>query len=163
MRVTVFGIVTEMTAQGLLAANGKPLTYNTICNMLHNRRYIGEYSFRETILPDCVPAIVPRDLFDRVQERLERNKKAPARYKAEEEYLLSTIRILVYAAEQIYGAGRGSTKYQYVEDELDKRGLSVDAAAIEATVREMNLLKSWETGLTTDMNDHREDHDAEAE
>ena len=46
---------------------------------------------------------------------------------------------------------------------MDKRGLSVDVAAIEATVREMNLLKSWETGLTTDMNDHREDHDAEAE
>ncbi len=64
-------IVTEMTAQGLLAANGKPLTYNTIRNMLHNRRYIGAYSFRETVLPDCVPAIVPRDLFDRVQERLE--------------------------------------------------------------------------------------------
>ena len=50
-----------------------------------------------------------------------------------------------------------------VYDELYKRGLSVDAAAIEATVRDMNLLKSWETGLTTDMNDHREDHDAEAE
>ncbi|MBR7188374.1 MAG: holin [Clostridia bacterium] len=83
--------------------------------------------------------------------------------RQQQEYLLSTIRILVYAAEQIYGAGRGSTKYQYVKDELDKRGLSVDAAAIEATVREMNLLKSWETGLTTDMNDHREDHDAEAE
>ena len=35
--------------------------------------------------------------------------------------------------------------------------------AIEAAVREMNLLKSWETSLTTDLNDHREDHDAEAE
>jgi hypothetical protein len=46
---------------------------------------------------------------------------------------------------------------------LDKRGLSVDAAAIEAAVREMNLLKSWETSLTTDLNDHREDHDAETE
>lgn len=87
---TMKEIVTEMTAQGLLAANGKPLTYNTIRDMLHNRRYIGEYSFRDTVMPDCIPAIVPKDLFDRVQERLERNKKAPARYKAEEEYLLST-------------------------------------------------------------------------
>ena len=72
---------------------------------------------------------------------------------------MSTIRILVYAAEQIYGAGKGSFKYQYVQNELEERGLRVDAAAIEATVREMNLLKSWETTLTN----NKEDHDAEAE
>ena len=73
--------------------------------------------------------------------------------------MLSTIRILVYAAEQIYGAGKGNSKYQYVQNELEERGLRVDAAAIEATVREMNLLKNWETTLTN----NKEDHDAEAE
>lgn len=61
---------------------------------------------------------------------------------------MSTIRILVYAAEQIYGAGKGSSKYQYVQNELEERGLKVDAAAIEAAVREMNLIGSWETSLT---------------
>ena len=60
---------------------------------------------------------------------------------------MSTIRILVYAAEQIYGAGKGSSKYQYVQNELEERGLRVDAAAIEAAVREMNLIGSWETSL----------------
>lgn len=30
---------------------------------------------RDTVMPDCIPAIVPKDLFDRVQERLERNIK----------------------------------------------------------------------------------------
>ena len=60
---------------------------------------------------------------------------------------MSTIRILVYAAEQIYGAGKGSSKYQYVQNELEERGLRVDAAAIEAAVREMNLISSWETSL----------------
>ena len=62
--------------------------------------------------------------------------------------MLSTIRILVYAAEQIYGAGKGNSKYQYVQNELEERGLRVDAAAIEAAVREMNLVSSWETSLT---------------
>lgn len=82
---------------------------------------------------------------------------------------MSTIRILVYAAEQIYGAGKGSTKLQYVEEELDKRGLTVDAAAIEATVREMNLLESWESALVpedyeVDDDDlSEENNDAEAE
>ena len=54
----------------------------------------------------------------------------------------------MFAAEQIYGAGKGSTKYEYVEDELKARSLEIDAAAIEAAVREMNLMESWETSLT---------------
>ena len=34
--------------------------------------------------------IVPKDLFDRVQKRLDKNKRAPASGKADEEYLLTT-------------------------------------------------------------------------
>ena len=75
---------------------------------------------------------------------------------------MSTIRILVYAAEQIYGAGKGSSKYQYVQNELEERGLRVDAAAIEAAVREMNLIGSWETSLTINT-DGEEKKDGEAE
>jgi hypothetical protein len=37
-----------------------------------------------------IPAIVSQDLFDRVQERMAKNKKAPARRKAEDDYLLTT-------------------------------------------------------------------------
>ena len=68
-----------------------------------------------------------------------------ARTTAEQQSLLAaTVRTLVYAAEQLYGAGKGDAKLAYVQDELESRGLKVDAAAIEAMVREMNLLESWE-------------------
>ncbi len=40
--------------------------------------------------PNGIPAIVPEDLFNRVQERMAANKKAPAKHKAEDEYLLTT-------------------------------------------------------------------------
>lgn len=113
---TMKEIVTKMTEKGLLAANGKPLTYNSIRHILRNRRYIGEYSFRDTVLPDGVPAIVPKDLFDRVQERLEKNKQAPARFKATEEYLLSTKLICGYCGAMLCGeSGRGhnGTLYHY--------------------------------------------------
>lgn len=63
----------------------------------------------------------------------------------------------MYAAEQIYGAGKGSTKYEYVEDELKARGLEVDAAAIEAAVREMNLLDSWEASFEYEPDDGIDD------
>lgn len=58
--------------------------------MLRNRRYIEEYIYRDTAVPGGIPAIIPQELFDRVQERLEKNKKAPAREKAEVNYLLTT-------------------------------------------------------------------------
>lgn len=63
----------------------------------------------------------------------------------QQEYLLATTRVLVYAAEQLFGAGKGADKFAYVTAELKKRGLKVDAAAIEAAVREMDLMEQWET------------------
>lgn len=43
--------------------------------------------------------------------------------------------ILVFAAEQIYGAGKGAEKLDYVIKELEKRGFTADRAAVEAAVK----------------------------
>ena len=67
--------------------------------------------------------------------------------KEQQDYLLATARVLVYAAEQVYGAGKGDVKMQYVQDELESRGLTIDLPVIEAVVREMNLIESWETTI----------------
>lgn len=61
-----------------------------------------------------------------------------ARTTNEQQALMqATIRTLVFAAEQIYGAGGGAEKMQYVQDQLKARGFDVDLAAIEAAVREL--------------------------
>ncbi len=44
----------------------------------------------DLLIPDAVPAIVSEELFNRVRERMEKNKRAPARHKAEDDYLLTT-------------------------------------------------------------------------
>jgi hypothetical protein len=54
----------------------------------------------------------------------------------QQEALLGIYRTLCYAAEQIYGAGRGEDKLAYVEAKLMDRGYTVDRDMIEATVRE---------------------------
>ena len=64
-----------LNAKGIRNTRRQEMTYNSIQHMLNNRRYIGEYSYREVIIPDGIPAIVPKDLFDRVQEKLAKNKK----------------------------------------------------------------------------------------
>lgn len=79
-----------LNLQGITSARGLPLNYNIIQHLLSNRRYIGEYSYRNFTIPDAIPPIVPKDLFERVQEKIAKNKKAPARAKAEDEYLLTT-------------------------------------------------------------------------
>ena len=79
------------------------MTYNSVGHMLHNRRYIGEFKYRDIIVPDGIPAIVPQDLFDRVQTKLEQNKKAPARHKAEDDYLLTTKLFCGYCGAYLCG------------------------------------------------------------
>ena len=68
----------------------RPLSYNTVRRILSNRKYIGEYKFRDIVIPNGVPAIVDQEIFDKVQRRLEMNRKAPAKHKAEDDYLLTT-------------------------------------------------------------------------
>ena len=57
---------------------------------MKNRKYIGEYRYQDVVIPGGVPAIVPQELFDRVQARIARNKRAPAMSKADEAFLLTT-------------------------------------------------------------------------
>lgn len=53
---------------------------------------------------------------------------------AQQECFHALVRVLVYAAEQIYGAGNGQQKFDYVCDRLRDKGYEVDRAAIEAEV-----------------------------
>ena len=68
-------------------------------------------------MPDAIPAIVPKDLFDRVQKRLEKNKRAPARGKADEEYLLTTKLFCGKCGALMFGesgtSATGRTYYYY--------------------------------------------------
>ena len=58
--------------------------------MLKNRKYISEYRYGGIIIPKGIRAIIDEDLFERVQQRMALNKKAPAKGKAAKEYLLTT-------------------------------------------------------------------------
>lgn len=79
-----------LNEKGVKNQRGNEFTFNAIQHMLKNRRYIGEFRYRDIVIPDGIPAIVPKELFDCVQEKMVKNKKAPARHKAEDDYLLTT-------------------------------------------------------------------------
>ena len=79
-----------LNENGIKNPVGGEFTYNSVEHMLKNRRYIGELKFRDVVVPDAIPPIVPLELFEDVQVKIAKNKKAPARRKAEDDYLLTT-------------------------------------------------------------------------
>lgn len=52
------------------------------------------------------------------------------------ENLFALIRVLVFAAEQLYGSGHGEEKLEYVCAQLREQGFEVSLPEIEATVYE---------------------------
>ncbi len=87
---TMKQVMEFLGCSGVTTSKGSPPTINTTTRMLHNRKYIGEYSFKDIVVPNGIPSIVSEDLFNRVQARMERTKKAPAQHKAEDDYILTT-------------------------------------------------------------------------
>ena len=82
-------ITDELNLKGVRTKKNTRITLNTVTRMLHNRKYIGEYKYKNIVNPNGIPAIVPEDLFERVQDMMISNKKAPAKHKAADEYLLT--------------------------------------------------------------------------
>ena len=83
-------IVKRYNEKGVVTKYGKKMSYNMVQYMLTNRKYIGEYRYNDVVIPDAVPVIVSKALFERVRRRMEKNARAPARHKAEDDYLLTT-------------------------------------------------------------------------
>lgn len=86
---TIKQIVDYLDDKQIRTSRGGKINFNAVQRMLSNRRYIGEYKFRDVVMPHAIPALVPDDLFEKVQKKLVKNKKAPAARKAEDEYLLT--------------------------------------------------------------------------
>lgn len=83
-------IVDSLNSRGLLTAAGKPFRIASLGTVLKNRKYLGEYHYGTICIPDKLPVIIEKNQFERVQQRMESNRHAPAKAKADEEYLLTT-------------------------------------------------------------------------
>src|SRR5699024_8459200 len=84
---TMKEIMNWLNQQGVTTNRNQKFTYNSVQTLLTNRRYIGENRFQDIVMPDTVPVIVDKELFERVQEKMAKNRRAPARHKAEDDYL----------------------------------------------------------------------------
>ena len=87
---SIADIIEDLNARGIRTVKGNRFNKNSLHRMFQNRRYIGEYSYKDVVIPDAIPAIVSKEMFDRVTMRMTQNKHATGKAKAPERYLLTT-------------------------------------------------------------------------
>ncbi|MBR4331768.1 MAG: recombinase family protein, partial [Clostridia bacterium] len=80
-------IIDELNRRGVRNSRGKPLCYTSFQHALRMTTYIGEYTYQGKQIP-CAEPLVSRELFDKVQARLDQKAHAPAAAKAHVPYLL---------------------------------------------------------------------------
>lgn len=113
---TVTEIIQSLNARQIKTSQGKAFNKNSLHRLLRNRRYIGYYIYKGVETPNGMPRILEDELFDRVQHILDRNKKAPARSRGREEYLLTTKLFCGYCREMMTGyggTGKSGKAYHY--------------------------------------------------
>lgn len=66
--------IIDVIEQRGISHNGKRFLPNAIYNILHNQKYIGRYEIHGKMYTNIYPPIVPLDIFEQVQRRIEHNR-----------------------------------------------------------------------------------------
>lgn len=155
---TYAAIVAELNAQGRTTLKGRPFNKNSLGKILHNRRYVGDYIWGDIVVEGGMPQIIDRDLWERVQERLERKEKASARARGEYEFLLSGKLFCGKCGNGMIGdsgTGRKGTTYHYYTCSAKKHGGTCTKKSVPAKALEDEVIRSTvQIILQDDMLEH---------
>ena len=83
-------IVAGLNEDGFRTVQGKRFNKNSIRRILQNEKYIGVYEYADIRDEAGIPAIVDRDLFDRVQKLVTQHHERPAAKKIDGGFLLTS-------------------------------------------------------------------------
>ena len=90
---SLFDLMRYLNEKGYQTEFKKPFTKNSLPRILSNPRYYGVYTYHDSendIFDEGgMPAIIDKELFDKVQEKLQVNKRRPVSTWTREEYLLT--------------------------------------------------------------------------
>ena len=126
-------IIRYLNANQIKTSYGNEFNKNSINRILRNKRYIGEYTYRDKEIPDGLPRIVDEDLFWEAQRIMEKNKKAPARAKAKVDYLLTTKLFCGHckaAMTGISGTSKTERKYHHYQCVTNRRDKTCDKKTV---------------------------------
>ena len=122
-------VVQYCNDHGYRTGRNAKFSRNSIRSILLNEKYIGVYHHDDIVLENAVPAIVSKELFDRVQSRYKHNFTSRARAKANQDYLLTSKLFCGHCKSPMIGeCGRSKTgtMYYYYKCANRKRGKVCD-------------------------------------
>jgi DNA invertase Pin-like site-specific DNA recombinase len=96
-------IINYCNERGYKTARGRAFNKNSLGTILRNEKYIGTYRLMDVVVPNGMPAIIEKPLFDKVQAMLKHNATARARTKAHENYLLTAKLFCGYCGSPMVG------------------------------------------------------------
>lgn len=106
---TMADIIRYLNKQQIKTSQGKEFNKNSIRTIIQNRKYIGIYSYKGKEVPNAIPRIIDDETFKKAQEKLLKNKQAPARKRAKTQYLLTTKLFCGHCKEMMVGVS-GTSK-----------------------------------------------------
>lgn len=114
---TILEIIADLSGRGL-TKRGKKFTYNFIDGLLKNRRYLGEYRFKDVVNNSAIPPLTTTEIFEICRQRLDANKHKCGSYRKIEDRFILTGKIFCgYCGTTVSGTGgTGRTQvYHYYQ------------------------------------------------
>ena len=112
--VYVKDIIAALTAKGIMR-NGAPFATNSIYNILRNEKYSGVYMHGDEVVDNMYPQIVPREIYDIVRAKIDKNKYGRKCVKVD--FLLRQKLICGYCGHSVNGESgtshTGAVAYYY--------------------------------------------------
>ena len=96
-------VVNILNEKGYRTSRGKPFRIGSLDTILVNKKYIGVYEYLDVVVEGGVPQIVDKEVFDKVQKMLKKNKRQSGKMKNPEAYLLTGKLFCGECGEQMTG------------------------------------------------------------
>lgn len=114
---TIREICAQLNSSGYTTAGGRAFNYHSMQRILTNPKYIGTYECMDVTLKNVLPKIVDDTLFEKVQERITKNKKAPGSAKSTVDFYLTGKLFCGKCGHNMVGdsgrSGTGATHFYY--------------------------------------------------
>ena len=111
MGVYIKDIISALTEKGIFN-KGKPFARNTIYNILKNEKYFGIYRHNGEAFENIYPAIVPKEVYEKVRQKIDTNKYG--KRSVEVVYMLRNKMVCGYCGRPISaetGTSKGGKRY----------------------------------------------------
>lgn len=143
---TISEIVRILNANGFTTTRGKKYSYHAVYCILKNERYTGTYICKDIRIENGLPVIIPKDLFIRVQNKMEATAKFYNRKESTTaKYYLSGKVFCGECGSNLSGKsghGKSGTAYHYYRCKNSHRGGSCALPPIPKSILEKAVVNA---------------------